>query len=70
LDTDSQEETEMKYEVLDIFCERLNQRNRIKDFAIERKLLELNFIDWIGIEQKLKEKSHQCYSHLQDSTSN
>jgi hypothetical protein len=32
----------MKYEVLDIFCERLNQRNRIKDFAIERKLLDVS----------------------------
>jgi hypothetical protein len=42
LDSDSQEETETKYEVLDIFCERLNQRNRIKDFSIERKLLDIS----------------------------
>jgi hypothetical protein len=32
----------MKHEVLDIFCEGLNQKNRIKDFAKERKLLDIS----------------------------
>jgi transcriptional adapter 2-alpha len=53
----------MKYEVLDIFCERLNQRNMIKDFAIERKLLDLSELH--RLDRKRTKEEREIASMLQ-----
>jgi hypothetical protein len=42
LDSDTPQMTELKHKVLAIFCERLSKREAVKDFAIDRKLLDLN----------------------------
>lgn len=46
-DNDTSEEIALKYEVLEIFSRRLNRRNAIKDFVIDRKLLNLNELNKI-----------------------
>lgn len=46
-DNDTSEEIVLKYEVLEIFSRRLNRRNAIKDFVIDRKLLNLNELNKI-----------------------
>lgn len=55
-DSDTSEEIALKYEVLEIFSKRLDRRNAIKDFVIERKLLNLNELNKIDKKRTKEEK--------------
>lgn len=55
-DNDTSEETALKYEILEIFCRRLDRRNAIKDFVIERKLLSLSELNKIDKKRTKEER--------------
>lgn len=55
-DNDTNEEIALKYEVLEIFSRRLNKRNAIKDFVIERKLFNLNELNKFDKKRTKEEK--------------
>ena len=55
-DNDTNEEIALKYQVLEIFSRRLDRRNTIKDFVIERKLLNLNELNKADRKRTKEEK--------------
>ena len=59
-ENDSEMEIQMKYKILDIYNARLDERNKRKDFVIERDLLNTEKQDLL--EEKRTEEEKKIYN--------